>query len=190
MRIVKALATLALTVLPVMAAEVPRQSPELSIDLPGGKRTLLSNYRGKVVVVEFLFTTCPHCQRASQMMNKLYDEYGSKGFQPIGVAFNDMSSMLVPDFIRDFGVKYPVGWSSREQVMSFMQYSQDALIHVPQIVVIDRNGRIRQQSMPQRDEHTATEANLRAQLEKLLAEPAAKGGTSKAPAKKTSKKAS
>ncbi len=39
------------------AAEVPRKAPELDINLPNGKHLLLSQFRGKVVVLTFISTT-------------------------------------------------------------------------------------------------------------------------------------
>lgn len=39
------------------AGTVPRQSPEFAIQMPDGGQTLLSSYKGKVVVLAFLFTT-------------------------------------------------------------------------------------------------------------------------------------
>ena len=39
---------------------VPRPSKEFTITLPSGKQTLLSSYRGKVVVLAFGFTSCPN----------------------------------------------------------------------------------------------------------------------------------
>lgn len=41
----------------VLAAPVPRKSPEFAISMPGGGQRLLSQYRGKVVALAFLSTT-------------------------------------------------------------------------------------------------------------------------------------
>ena len=41
--------------------------------------------------------------------------------QALGVAFNDMSHMLVPDFVRDFKVNYPVGYQPARSSPSFLQ---------------------------------------------------------------------
>jgi peroxiredoxin len=154
------------------AAQVPRKAPEFTIQLPGGSQKLLSEYRGKVIALEFLYTTCPHCQHATQVMNKLQSEYGPKGFQALGVAFNPFAGMLVPDYTRDFKVTYPVGFSEREQVHTFLQNDPQYALHVPQMVFIDRKGMIRQQSQAQQDTTTATEVNMRLTIEKLLKEPA------------------
>ena len=176
------------TLATLVGAEVPRPAPEFSIKMPQGGQTLLSQYRGKVVVCEFLFTTCPHCQHASQLMSQLQTEYGPKGMQALGVAFNDMSHMLVPDFVRDFKVNYPVGYNTREAVHTFLQNDPTHSLHVPQIVFIDRKGVIRHQSLPQGDSNTATEAFMRQTIEKLLQEPAA--APAKHPVKKSVKKSS
>lgn len=165
-----------LMILPVAAVDVPRKAPEFAAQMPQGAQLLLSQYHGKVVCLEFLFTTCPHCQASARLLTKLYAEYGPKGFQPVGVAFNDMAGMLVPDFIKNNGVTFPVGFSPREQVLNYLQQPADARISVPQIVLIDRKGMIRQQSLPMNDDQTATEANLRNMIETLLKEPAGNAG--------------
>lgn len=152
---------------------VPRPAPEFVIQTPGGGEKLLSSYRGKVVALEFLYTTCPHCQHASQVFTKLQKEYGSRGFQSIGVAFNEMSHMLVDDFIKQNGVGYPVGFSQRERTLEFLGISPIERFVVPQIVWIDRKGVIRSQTPPAGDEKLLQESYWREMIETLLKEPAA-----------------
>lgn len=158
---------------------VPRKSPPFTYELANGTESL-SKYAGKVICVQFLFTTCPHCQVASQLLSKLNTEFGPRGFQPIGVSFNPMSKMLNADYVRDFHVSFPVGAASREAVMTYLGYSPEERISVPQIVFIDRKGTIRQQSKQTNDANAATEANLRSMIELLLKE----GGAAKAASKK------
>ena len=169
----------ALVLLPVAGAEAPRKAPEFVIQMPGGGQQLLSQYRGKVVALEFLFTTCMHCQNSSRMLSRLQSEYGPLGFQAIGVAFNDMSHMLVPDFVRDYKVTFPVGFSTREPVHAFLQNDPNHSLHVPQLVFIDRKGVIRHQSLPRGDSETGTEAFVRKQIERLLQEPGPSSSESK-----------
>jgi peroxiredoxin len=152
------------------AEPLPRPSPEFVLNMNGGKQELLSSHRGKVCLVEFLFTTCPHCQHTAQMLSKLQGEYGPRGFQAIGVAFNEMSSMLLPDFVTTYGVKFPAAWAQRDQVLSFLHISPMERFVVPQIVLIDRKGQIRAQSQPLGDPKLQDEANLRVLIEGLLKE--------------------
>ena len=185
MRLLSTLAITSVLLTSAAAATVPRQAPEFAILMPNKSQILLSQHRGKVVLLEILFTTCPHCQHASQIMSKLQTEYGPKGFQALGVAFNEMAHMLVADFVRDYKVNYPVGYSPREPIVSFLQANPQQSLHVPQLVFIDKKGVIRHQSLQQNDSQTHSEQFMRKMIEQLLAEPAA---TSAAPAKK--KKAS
>ncbi len=185
-RLATLMAGLALALTPAFSAEIPRKAPELVIPLPDGSQKLLSQYRGKVVVLEFIYTTCPHCQHSCQVLSKLQKEYGAKGFQPLALAFNDMSKMLVPDFVKEFKVTFPVGYTDRNVVNNFLQNPPTEMMHVPQIVFIDRKGMIRMQSLPRNDGATGGEANVRSMVEKLLAEPAGApaSGVKKGAAKK------
>ena len=149
---------------------VPRPSPEFVINYPGGKQALLSQYKGKVVLLAIIFTTCPHCQATCQMISKLNTELGPKGFQPLAVAVNPMSLMLVNDFVRDFHVNFPVGASERDPALSYLQINGADRWVVPQIVLIDRKGVIRAQTPPLGDEKMQEENHLRQLIENLLHE--------------------
>jgi peroxiredoxin len=65
-----------------------RKSPEYTISEPSGKTRLLSNFQGKVVVLEFFFVASQHCLRVAETLNKLQTDLGPRGFQPIGIAFD------------------------------------------------------------------------------------------------------
>src|ERR1700730_17885598 len=93
-----AAAAVLISALQAEAPAVLRKAPEFVLNFPAGEQKLLSNYRGKVVALLFVHTTCPHCQQDSRVFSKLYSEYGSRGFQPIDVAWNDMANILVGDF--------------------------------------------------------------------------------------------
>jgi peroxiredoxin len=169
------------------SAPVPRPSGEYAIHLPDGNELLLSHFRGKVVVLAFVLTTCPHCQETSQLLSKLYQEYGPRGFQPIDVAFNEDALLRVPSFVKSFNLNFPVGAATREQVLDFLKVPQNEVtrLMVPQLVFIDRKGVVRFQSTPAATEHMHDEKTLRANIELLLNEGAApKKPVSSAKAKK------
>jgi thiol-disulfide isomerase/thioredoxin len=174
------------------AAEVPRNAPELAIQMPGGQQLLLSQFRGKVVLLEFLHTTCPHCQESSALVEKLYKELGPRGFQPIGVAFNENAAVLVGDFVRQLGLTFPVGVAGRETVLEYLQHSMMQPLFVPQMIFVDRKGVIRAQHGGTDDDFLKNlEPNLRNQVETLLKEPApARGTKSKSQVKKAATPAS
>ena len=156
------------------APPVLRKSPEFVIKFNDGHQMLLSSLKGKVVALLMVHTTCPHCQHTSQVFTQLYNEYGPRGFQPLDAAFNSMASMLVPDFVKNFNIGYPVGYSTPEEVMAFLNFNVMERYTVPQIVWIDRKGDIRSQTPAMGDDPKLyTEDYWRNMIETLLKEPAA-----------------
>jgi thiol-disulfide isomerase/thioredoxin len=169
------------------AAPVPRPSKEFTVTTPQGQQILLSSEKGKVCVVQFLFTWCPHCQAFSQMLTQLNMEYGPRGFQALGVAFNtdpDNPDDKIPlkDKTAAYSKQYagfPVGFSTRSTVLGYLGISELERIGVPEIVVIDRKGVIREQSPTEGGGPLTNQAHLRSLIESLLSE----GAGAKAPAK-------
>src|SRR5437660_416556 len=105
-----------------IGANVPRKSPEFAINTVDGKQILVSQYRGKVVVVACILTTCPHCQHTVGILSKLQTEYGPRGLQVVATAIEDMAKMNVPDFIKKFQPTFPVGYTFRDSVIEYLQH--------------------------------------------------------------------
>jgi thiol-disulfide isomerase/thioredoxin len=162
------------------AAPVPRQSKEFTVATPQGQQILLSSLKGKVAVVQFLFTWCPHCQAFSKVLTQLNAEYGPRGFQALGVAFeDDVTKDKAISYAQQYATGFPVGVSTRSTVFSYLGLSELERIGVPQIVVIDRKGQIREQTTAQGGGPLGDVAHLKPLIESLLAE----GAASKSPAK-------
>jgi peroxiredoxin len=130
------------------AAPLPRVSPDFNINYPVGKSTVLSSFKGKVVVMEFLFVKSQHCLRVARTLNALQAELGSRGFQSVAIAFDapnaavtggDMLSSMI-DYLQ---LTYPVGYATRGDVDSYLGRSGNEMLSIPQVVVIDRMGTIR-----------------------------------------------
>ena len=167
---VKTLALLMGVSLLAAGGEAVRKAPELSFNIPGKGPQLLSQYRGKVVALEFIFTTCPHCQAASKVMTKFQQEYGARGLQVLDVAVNANADLLVENFVKDYQVGFPVGWIAQEQMVSFMGFSSARFV-VPQLALIDRKGMIRYQTPALEDENwdkLMKEEVIRKNIEELL----------------------
>ncbi len=181
-QLVAGLGVLVLVALAALGNDVPRPAPEYAIKLTTGKQILLSSLRGNVVALLFVSTECPHCGATCQLVDKLQKEYGPRGFQPVAVAFNEMSMMLVPDFTKRRGISFPVGYDTRDPVFTFIERSPMLRTYVPILVLIDRSGTIRGQYLGDDKFFLDQEKNIRASLDQLLKEPAGK----KAPAAKRS----
>lgn len=165
----------------------PRKSPEFSFSDPSGKQTSLSSLKGKVVVIEFLLTNCPHCKRVAKMIARVQGELAQRGLLTIGIAFdNNINGKTVTQFSQNLGVTYPIGYTSSADVDNYLGRTPTERLMVPQIVVIDRAGVIRAQSRPTREENLEDESQLRNLIDGLLKEGAPPANAKKAKAAQAS----
>jgi thiol-disulfide isomerase/thioredoxin len=168
----KILAVILFAAIAFAVPPLPRKSPEFTIVQPGPKESLLSSYRGKVVLVGFFATYCVHCQNTAKVFNGLQEAFASEGLQVVGIAFNaDADFNKVKDFSRLYAPSFPIGLSKPESVMSYLGISvMDRRWVYPQVVLIDRKGMIRAQSEFTGSPELQELPTLRPQIEKLLKE--------------------
>ncbi len=169
-----------------VAAEVPRPSSDFAVHLTSGKEIHLNQYKGKVCVLAFILTTCPHCQKTVGILSKLENEYRPRGFEVVASAIEDMAAMNVPDFIKNYQPAFPVGFNERNPVLEYLQHPAMLRLLMPQVVFLDRQGTIRAQyAGDDKFFGDDQEKNMRAQIESLLKEgPAAQKKRSAAAAQK------
>ncbi len=153
------------------AQQVPRPAGEFAITMPNGQVNLLSQYAGKVVVLAFISTTCPHCQHTTQLLSTLQNEYASRGVQMLAAAFNPSAAQLVPGFIAQFRPNFPVGSAERDAVLEYEQASLAKPNYVPELIFIDRNRVIRVQHNGGDDFFKDQEKNIRDTIDLLVKEP-------------------
>jgi thiol-disulfide isomerase/thioredoxin len=162
---------LLLTGLAAYAQQVPRPAGEFAVKMPNGQITLLSQYAGKVVVLAFISTTCPHCQHTTGVLSAIQNEYAARGVQIVAAAFNPDAVQLVPAFVSQFKPAFPVGSADRDSVLEYEQASLAKPNYVPELIFIDRNRVIREQHNGGDDFFKEQEKNIRETLDTLLKEP-------------------
>jgi peroxiredoxin len=151
------------------APAVPgRPSPEFVVRGPASQ-LLLSSYKGKYPVLFFLFfTTCPHCQAATEVLNRLQREYAKRGLRIVACAFDPNAEYTVAAFAQQYQTVFPTGFSSRAAVLTYLNHPPNQPLSVPIFVFIDKKGRIREQHMGSDPFFRAQEKNARASIEALL----------------------
>jgi thiol-disulfide isomerase/thioredoxin len=162
--------TAVLTLLCIAAAGSARVSPPFTILRQGKPPLALSQYRGKVVALAFIQTTCPHCQILTTVLNSIARDYALRGVQVLECAFNDDARRALPDFLQQFHPAFPVGWSNRATVMAYLQYTiiEPRPLYVPHMVFLDRRGVIQGDYPGESDFFRDPNTSIRAELEKLL----------------------
>jgi hypothetical protein len=166
-------------VVAAFAANLPRQSHELTVGLDDGKKVLLSQYKGKVVAVCFILTTCPHCQKTIGFLIKAQKDYGPRGFQVLASAIEQDAAAHVAGFVKQFNTPFPVGSNDPMIAMEWMQHPPMTNPLMPMLAFVDRQGNVRAQfeGNDQTFFNDQQEQNLHNQIEALLKEgaPAKKG---------------
>jgi peroxiredoxin len=124
---------------PAAATMLPASVTDVELRAVSGAPIKLSNYAGKVLVVNRWATWCGPCRQETPELVKLHQEFRSQGVEVVGLSTEtyEESSQTVPEFVHNFHVDYRVGWG-REIAATLMQ-GRDA---IPQSFVISRSGRI------------------------------------------------
>ena len=111
-------------------------APEFSLPQLSGETLKLSDYRGKIVLLDFWATWCDPCRDEIPQFVALQNKLGNRGFQIIGISMDD-SPEPVRDFYQQFKMNYPV-------VMGNAQIGElyGGILGLPITFVIGREGRI------------------------------------------------
>lgn len=87
------------------AAEQKIYAPDFTLEDLQGNRVSLSDFKGKVVVLDFWATWCKPCVMEMPMLDKFYTEYKNQGLEVIGVTL-DRNPEVVSRFVEKLGVNY------------------------------------------------------------------------------------
>jgi peroxiredoxin len=151
-------------------ADTARTAPPFTMLRVNQPSMHLSQYRGKVVVLVFMSTTCAHCQQFTVELNQLAPEYSRRGVQVVECAMNGGGAQTMEDFQQRFTPPFPVTFSTQPAVLAFLQRSlfDQQPLQIPYLVLIDRGGVIRAEFSGNSDFFRNPGPNLRAQLDRLL----------------------
>ena len=122
------------------AVTLGQSSPptELTLKDIKGRNLRLSDYRGKVVLINFWATWCPPCRKEIPDLIKLQRDYGSRSLQVIGITYPPQKLAEVRRFVQKAKVNYPVSLGAKKTKLLFT--SSETL---PMTIVIGTDGRIR-----------------------------------------------
>jgi thiol-disulfide isomerase/thioredoxin len=113
----------------------------LGLTLPDarGVQQPLSQWRGKVLVVNFWATWCEPCRDEMPEFVRLQRELGPRGLQFVGIAVDQADKVAA--FARELGLNYPALVGGYD-AMELSRTLGNRLVALPFTVVVDRQGRI------------------------------------------------
>lgn len=112
------------------------QAPNFTLVDTNGKKVSLSDYKGKVVILDFWATWCPPCRRGIPDLIDIQKQFKNK-IAVLGISLDTDTKGDVPSFIKNMGINYSVLYASPEVVQAYGNI--DA---IPTSFIIDKKGKI------------------------------------------------
>lgn len=106
-----------------------------------GKEKKLSDYKGKVILLNFWATWCPPCKKELPSLSQISSELKDKDFKMIGVSVDDNQEVL-NTFLKSNNLPYTIVFEPTELVGKYMETSGQTQNVVPQTYIIDKNGKV------------------------------------------------
>ncbi len=115
-------------------AVLTTQLPDLD-----GTEQAVSQWLGKVIVVNFWATWCTPCREEIPEFIEAQKKYGDQGLQFVGIAIDQLDRVQM--FSKEFGINYPVLVGSIN-TWSLLEAAGNRMAALPYTVVIDRSGNL------------------------------------------------
>lgn len=115
--------------------------------------------KGKVTIVDFWATWCEPCKKSFPKYQELYVKYKASGLEIVAISVDD-EKKDIPDFIKSFGAKFPVGWDDGHKIADCWHPP-----NMPSAYVIDKTGTIKH---IHNGYHDGEEKELEKEIKELL----------------------
>jgi peroxiredoxin len=155
---------IALVFVPVVALAAPQKgelAPPFKVTSTTGQQLALSDYRGKVLLLEFFTTWCSSCKESVSHLVRLYQKHEKQGLRVLGLNLDDDGVKIVREYVIANRLNYPVALAGESLQTDY------GLRSVPTLYVVSKKGLIVEKFMGHNDE---VEKRLDLLLKKLLSE--------------------
>lgn len=114
-----------------------------------GRAFRLSDFRGRVYVVNLWATWCGPCRMEIPGLKRVYEDYRARGVEFVGLTAEDPEeeSEKVRQFVGEFGMNYRVGWVEKETALKLAtwnapQPARAGYFAIPQTFVVAADGHV------------------------------------------------
>ena len=112
-----------------------RPAPDFTFPDLDARKVSLSDFRGKVVLVNIWATWCPPCRDEMPSMQKLYERFKGEHFEILAVSIDADGREAVAPFIKQMNLTFPVLLDPKEKIRSLY-----GITGVPESFIVDGEG--------------------------------------------------
>ena len=123
------------------------QAPDFTLRTVQGDLFNLSDYKGKVVLLNFWGTWCGPCRREIPDFNKLHDKYQKDGLEIVGITITSGSPENIYNFMKEWDIEYTVltdieDYETQRVTAYYGRAIGQPITGLPTTLIIDRGGYI------------------------------------------------
>jgi peroxiredoxin len=111
------------------------RAPNFSLPGLDGRMVSLTDYKGKVVLLNIWATWCPPCVEEMPSMEKLYQELQGEGFEILAVSIDESGAQDMLPFMKKHKLSFPALIDSKGTLKELYQTTG-----VPESFIIDKDG--------------------------------------------------
>jgi peroxiredoxin len=124
------------------------KAPDFTITDLNGKSISLSDYKGKVLFLNFWATWCPPCRAEIPDFVEAYGQQKAKGLEILGISLDSKGKEAIVAFVDKYKINYPVVLETRNTTDKLLDDYQPGQF-IPTTIIIDKQGRIRNKQVGQ-----------------------------------------
>ena len=129
---------------PLLREGVP--APNFSLPDLEGKKVSLTDFKGKIVLLNIWATWCAPCVAEMPSMEKLYQELKGEDFELLAISVDESGAEAVTPFIEKHNLGFPVLLDTKGEIKNLYQATG-----IPESFIIDKDGMIVEKIIGPRD---------------------------------------
>ena len=122
--------------LPVLGLDLPA-APDFDVRTDTGRRIRLADYRGKILLLTFWATWCPHCRRQIAAMEKLRASYAKNNIEMLALSVDKEGWHKVAPYLEEHKLLLPVAIADQR-----IQQQYQVTSGIPLSYIINQEGKV------------------------------------------------